>query len=100
MMGTSGFVVVDGTTMRVLGNETAAPQGNAADRQSSRFGHGAGALAADEKGQPGGPDVIKGLNPVNHRSAAVSSAADIEQYDQIVDSYFKAITTRKEKQRQ
>jgi hypothetical protein len=71
--------------------------GNAAARQSSRYGRGAGALAGQGKGQPGNPDVMKGLNPVNRQSAAVSSETVIEEYNDLVDSYFKAITTKKEK---
>jgi hypothetical protein len=97
MMGTSGYAVMDGSSMDVLGNESSARNGNAAARQSSRFGKGAGALAAGGKGVVGQPDVIKGLNPVNRNSGANSSEAVIEEYNDVVESYFKAITTKKEK---
>jgi hypothetical protein len=97
LMGTSGYAVMDGSTMNVLGNESSVRNGNAAARQSSRYGRGAGALAGQGKGQPGNPDVMKGLNPVNRQSAAVSSETVIEEYNDLVDSYFKAITTKKEK---
>jgi hypothetical protein len=97
MMGTSGYAVMDGSSMDVLGNESSARNGNAAARQSSRFGKGAGALAAGGKGVAGQPDVIKGLNPVNRNSGANSSEAVIEEYNDVVESYFKAITTKKEK---
>ena len=97
MMGTSGYAVMDGSSMDVLGNESSARNGNAAARQSSRFGKGAGALAAGGRGEAGNPDVMKGLNPVNRQSAAESSEAVIEEYNAVVESYFKAITTKKEK---
>ena len=54
-------------------------------------------LANPQKGQPGTPDVLQGLNPVNRQSDAVSSETVIQEYQDLVDSYFKAITTRKEK---
>jgi hypothetical protein len=95
--GTSGYAVVDGSTLNVMGNESSVRNGNAAARQSSRYGKGAGALAAGAKGEPGNPDVMKGLNPVNRQSGAVSSETVIEEYNDLVDSYFKAITTKKEK---
>ena len=66
-------------------------------RQSSRFGKGAGALAGNGNGDAGQPDAMKGLNPVNRQSAAVSSETVIEEYNDVVENYFKAITTRKEK---
>jgi ElaB/YqjD/DUF883 family membrane-anchored ribosome-binding protein len=96
-MGTSGYAAVDGSTLNVMGNESSIRNGNAAARQSSRYGKGAGALAAGAKGEPGNPDVMKGLNPVNRQSGAVSSETVIEEYNDLVDSYFKAITTKQEK---
>jgi len=96
-MGMSGYAAVDGSTLNVMGNESSIHNGNAAARQSSRYGKGAGALAAGAKGEPGNPDVMKGLNPVNRQSGAVSSETVIEEYNDLVDSYFKAITTKKEK---
>jgi histone H3/H4 len=40
---------------------------------------------------------MKGLNPVNRQSAANASEAVIEEYSDVVENYFKAITTKKEK---
>ena len=94
-MGASGYAAVDGSTLNVMGNESSLHNGNAASRQSSRYGKGAGALAAGARGEPGNPDVMKGLNPVNRQSGAVSSETVIEEYNDLVDSYFKAITTKK-----
>lgn len=95
--GTSGYAVQDGSNMAVLGNESSASSGNAAAPPSDRFGKGAGALTAGGKGHAGNPDVLKGLNPVNRHSAANSPEAVIDEYNDVVDSYFKAITTKKEK---
>jgi ElaB/YqjD/DUF883 family membrane-anchored ribosome-binding protein len=96
MMGTAGYAVMDGSSMDVLGNESSVRNGNAAARQSSRFGRGAGALAAGGRGVAGKPDVIKGLNPVNRQSAAASSETVIQEYNDVVENYFKTITTKKE----
>jgi ElaB/YqjD/DUF883 family membrane-anchored ribosome-binding protein len=97
MMGTSGYAVTNGSSMDVLGNESSIRNGNTNARQSSRFGKGAGALAAGGRGQAEKPDVINGLNPVNRQSGADSPETVIEEYNDVVESYFKAITTKKEK---
>ena len=99
MMGSSGFAVMDGSNLNVLGNESSANNGSAATRQSSRFGKGAGQrpprVAKVEQSK--NPTWLKGLNPVNRQSAADSSETVIEEYNNVVDSYFKAITTKQEK---
>jgi hypothetical protein len=80
----------------VMGNESAANRGGATSRQQSRAGKGAGALhASAAAGETDKADVLKGLNPVNRQSGAVASEAVIEEYNDVVESYFKAITTRK-----
>jgi len=82
--------------MSVIGNEQAPSHGSATARQSSRFGNGAGALASTTGGaDTEKADVMKGLNPVNRQSGAVASETVIEEYSDLVDNYFKAITTRK-----
>ncbi len=97
MMGTSGYAVMDGSTVDVMGNESFVHNSTTTSRQSSRNGKGAGALAAGERGQIATPDEIKGLNPVNRQSGADSSETVIQEYNDLVDSYFKAITTKKAK---
>jgi hypothetical protein len=64
-------------------------------RDSSRQGKGNAALASNMTGTPDKPDVLKGLNPVNRQSGSVASEAVIEEYSDLVDSYFQTITTRK-----
>jgi hypothetical protein len=46
-------------------------------------------------GETDKPDVVKGLNPVNRQSGAIASEARIEEYNDVVEGYFKALTTRK-----
>ncbi len=94
--GTSGYAVMDGSALDVMGNETSIRNGGKTSRQSSRFGKGAGAAAGDRRGEVGKPDVLKGLNPVNRQSGAVSSETVIEEYNDVVENYFRALTTRKE----
>jgi len=94
-MGTSGYAVMDGGRMNVMGNESSANRSGAASRQSSRFGKGAGGLAGGAGSTDvDKSDVMKGLNPVNRQSGAVSSGSTIEEYNDVVENYFKAITTR------
>lgn len=95
--GNSGYAMRDGSNMKVLGNEMSSrnsAQGNS--RQSSRFGKGSGAALANGQGQTSEPDTIKNLNPVNRQSSAVSSESVIEEYNDVVENYFKTITTRKD----
>jgi hypothetical protein len=88
--GTSGYAVMEGPNMGVLGNESFVSKGEA-----KTGGNGKG----QEKPKPGGeqvgldkPDVMKGVNPVNRKSEAVTSESTVEEYSDIVDQYFKAIT--------
>lgn len=95
LMGTSGYAVIDGSSLNVMGNESSVRNGSTAARQSSRFGKGVGVAAAASRGEVEKPDVMKGLNPVNRQSAANASEAVIEEYNDVVENYFKAITTKK-----
>lgn len=95
--GSSGYAMTDGSTANVLGNESNSRNSSKTSRQSSRFGKGAGSLAGGDSGQVQKPDTLKNLNPVNRQSGAVSSETVIEEYNDVVENYFKAITTKKEK---
>jgi hypothetical protein len=95
--GQSGYAMVDGSNMKVLGNEKSSRNSaKGTSRQSSRFGKGAGPALAGGQGQTTEPDTLKGLNPVNRQSSAVSSESVIEEYNDVVENYFKTITTRKD----
>ena len=94
--GKSGYAMRDGSNMKVLGNETSSHDSNkGSSRQSSKFGKGGSTALAGGQGQTSEPDTIKGLNPVNRQSSAVSSESVIEEYNDVVENYFKTITTRK-----
>ena len=95
--GRSGYAMVDGSNMQVLGNEMSSHNSSkGSSRQSSKFGKGGGAALAGGQGQTAEPDTLKGLNPVNRQSSAVSSESVIEEYNDVVENYFKTITTRKD----
>ena len=93
----SGYAMTDGSPAQVLGNESSLVNGAHASRQSSRFGKGAGAPPSRVAGEMERPDTIKNLNPVNRQSGAVAAETIVEQYNDVVENYFKAITTGKEK---
>src|SRR6185437_3318903 len=88
--GKSGYAMRDGSNMQVLGNEMSSHNGDkSSSRQSSRFGKGGAAALAGGQGQSSEPDTLKGLNPVNRQSSAVSSESVIEEYNDVVENYFK-----------
>jgi ElaB/YqjD/DUF883 family membrane-anchored ribosome-binding protein len=95
--GKTGYAMTDGATPQVLGNESNLRSGSKTSRQSSRFGKGAGGAAGSGAGEISKPDALKNLNPVNRQSGAVASETVVEEYQDVVENYFKAITTRKEK---
>ncbi len=96
--GSSGFAMMDSPPMNVMGNEQKPNQGAATARETSRQGRGSARVAAaGSRPDPEKADVLKGLNPVNRESAAVNSEAGLDDYAELVDTYFKAITTRKQK---
>jgi len=95
--GSSGYAMTDGSTPNVLGNETSVRTGTKTSRTSSRFGKGTGDVAGGGNGEPGKSDALKNLNPVNRQSGAVASETMIEEYNDVVENYFKAITARKDK---
>lgn len=93
--GSSGFAIGGRPQIGLLGNERKAQQGQASSRQSARGGKGAGA----GQGPGDGPehakaDIVKGLKPINRQSGAVAADTVSEEYSDLVDSYFKAITTK------
>ncbi|MGC3960746.1 MAG: hypothetical protein QM813_23265 [Verrucomicrobiota bacterium] len=96
MTGSSGYAMADGSKLAVMGNEFAPSRSSATAKQAARAGKGAGTLAgAGSAGETDKPDVIKGLNPINRQSGAVATEAVISEYNDVVEGYFKAITTKK-----
>ncbi len=95
--GSTGYAMTDGAKPNVLGNESSVRRGAKSSRNSRRFGKGMGDLAGGGNGEIGKADALKNLNPVNRQSGAVASETMIEEYNDVVENYFKAISARKEK---
>ena len=94
--GDSGFAMADGSKVEVMGNEPRPQRGSANARQSSRQGAGLGVAELNQAvTQTAQAEVLKGLKLVNRQSGAVSSETPIEEYSDLVDHYFKTITTGK-----
>jgi len=93
--GESGFAMNDASQVEVMGNEPQAQRGKASARQSDRQASALAALPAQASAQTDPADVLKNLNPLNRQSGAVSSETPIEEYSDLVDHYFKTLTTRK-----
>ena len=95
-MGTSGYAITTGQMMDVLGNESFIERSMAAANESSKFGSGQGQTEdSRSKVVLDKPDVLQGLKPVNRQSGPVSAESVIEEYNDVVETYFKAITEKK-----
>ena len=93
MDGESGYAVTDQQAMNVLGNESMISRSSRSDRASAKAGLGQGSPSgADANTALDKADAIKGLNPVNRNSGAVKSESLLEEYSDVVEKYFKAIT--------
>ncbi len=89
--GSSGYAVMEGPSMSVMGNETFADKGG--PRQSG--GTGRSQEKSNPKNQTAAfekPDAVKDVKPVNRKSDAVTPESTVDQYSDIVDKYFKAIS--------
>lgn len=96
MTGSAGFAVRDSASLNVMGNELRASRSSATARQSSPLGAGLGGPAfAGARTDPDKSDTMKNLNPVNRQSGSVATEAGLDEYNDVVESYFKAITAPK-----
>jgi hypothetical protein len=94
--GDSGYALKDSPMADIMGNEQRPQRGQTTARQSTRLGQGVGGIPGLDSGPHNDkPDGPKDLKPVNRQSGAVSAETTIEEYSDLVDSYFKAITTKK-----
>jgi hypothetical protein len=92
----SGYAEAGQNRLDVRGNELAPNRGHSSSRDSSRIGRGKGELAGGRSAaDTDKTDALKGLKPVNRQSGAVTAETPIEEYHDVVDSYFKAIATGK-----
>ncbi|RYD78369.1 MAG: hypothetical protein EOP84_14345 [Verrucomicrobiaceae bacterium] len=88
--GASGYAVQMGPNANVLGNETAisnsSSQPGAKGLTQAKSEPPSAGVALDK------PHTAHGVNAVNRESGAVQGEAGIEQYSDLVEKYFKAIT--------
>ena len=89
--GSDGYAVITGPNANVMGNESMISESEKAKLdgpgRNNATPNAAGAPAAIDKA-----DVVRGMEAINRESGAVQGEAGIEQYSDIVDRYFKAIT--------
>jgi hypothetical protein len=89
--GRDGQAMTTGANANVLGGESALSN----DSDSRANGNGknrATPSGADAPPSLDKPDVVHGVNAVNRESAAVQGESTIDQYSEIVEKYFKALT--------
>jgi len=90
----SGYSMNSSAQPTVLGSEMINPKGPKKSSKSSsdgsQSGENAAATAAALKQDQ--PDVMKGLNPEDRKTGAISSEGAVEEYHEVVDEYFKTIT--------
>lgn len=90
--GKGGFAVMMAPNADVLGNETSISRSGESSRQKGPAGFGETKDANGEEITFDKPDVVKGIKSVNRESDAVTSETVVEEYRDLVDKYFKAIT--------
>ncbi|MEP6671227.1 MAG: hypothetical protein ABJF10_18845 [Chthoniobacter sp.] len=95
--GRDGYAIISGQNPNVLGNEALPSHTDKAQND----GHGKNKtppnvvqpeVALDKS------DVVKGVNPLNRESEAVQSETIIQQYSDLVEEYFKALTKSPKKE--
>ncbi len=89
--GTDGFAVITGPNPNVLGNESRISESEKA-RMNGNGKNKAEPNAADPKVALDKADVIKEVNAVNRESEAVQGETSLDQYNDLVEKYFKALT--------
>ncbi|MBA4147536.1 MAG: hypothetical protein H0X66_05420 [Verrucomicrobia bacterium] len=90
--GSGGFAVMMEPSADVLGNETSISRSGESSKQKSPAGYGQTKNPNEEGVAFDKPDVVKGIKSVNRESDAVTSETVVEEYRDLVDKYFKAIT--------
>jgi hypothetical protein len=92
----TGYSQTTSPQLAVLGNEQQVPKGpkESSSKAGANSGAGRGTAGQGLASSPEKPEVLKGLNPGDRRSDAVTGESSIEPYRDVVDEYFKAITRR------
>jgi hypothetical protein len=94
--GRDGQAMMTGQNPNVMGNETRISESDRAKLN----GNGRNTATPDAAEAPVAldkADVVNGVNAVNRESEAVQGESMIEQYSDIVEKYFKAITNEPKK---
>jgi len=89
--GKDGQAIITGANANVLGGESALEN----DKDSAGHGNGKNRTPpSTANAQPSldKTDVVHGVNPLNRESEAVQGESAIDQYSDIVEKYFKALT--------
>jgi hypothetical protein len=88
--GSDGYAVMSAPEAPVLGNETRISRNS--DSSSKRGQSQGKATANNPEVALDGADVVSGVNPLNRESEAIQGEAPVDQYRELVERYFKAIT--------
>ena len=89
--GRDGNAMTTGPNADVMGGEKPVTESDKA-RRGGPGNHKAKPDAASAVAELDKQDVVHGVQPVNRESGAVQGEAGIEQYSDLVEKYFKAIT--------
>jgi hypothetical protein len=91
--GESGYSISTQNPLEVLGNESMIQRNHVTDRHSDRNGL-AKNKSQTEFASPAvdKPENVQGVNAVNRKSGAVQTESALEEYHDVVNKYFKAIT--------
>ena len=91
-MGQSGYAIVSAPALDVIGGESFISQSAAATKKDGAKGRAENQADGETGVTLGQADIVKNLNPVNRQSDAVVSEAVFQEYTDLVEEYFKAIT--------
>jgi hypothetical protein len=89
--GSDGYAVMAGPNPNVLGNESRISESEKAQLNGNGKNN-APPNTAEPNVALDKPDVVQGINAVNRESEAVQGETTIEQYSDLVEKYFKALT--------
>jgi hypothetical protein len=87
--GRDGYAIISGQNPNVLGNEALPTNG---DQNDGTGKNNTPPNAVKPEVALDKPDVVRGVNPLNRESDAVQSETMIQQYRDLVEEYFKALT--------
>ncbi len=96
--GDSGYSISTQNPLEVMGNESMINRNATSDKHSDRNGM-AKNKPQKETAEPAvdKPETVQGVKAVNRQSGAVPSESMLEEYNDVVDKYFKAITKEPKK---